>query len=179
MLSTVTKKPLKIALGHQARVGKDTFAAYLEEREVSGKFSFAEKLYEATASIQSILGKPLEKDPALLQMLGSDLKLHYGDNIWVDATMKKIRQFEAHNPTANIIVTDIRFPNEMEALKIEGFTTIKIARKDRPIDRDPNHISETALAGAQFDYTINNNGTMEDFYAEINRVISDIRGERN
>lgn len=172
------KERLKLALGHQARVGKDTLANYVANVAPTSTFSFAEDVYKIAEMIQKFLGKPVVKDPGLLQLIGTGLREHYGNNIWIDRTMEKIKSEEAATDK-NIIVTDMRFQNELETLKENGFTTIKIMRENRPIDRDPNHISEIALANAKFDYTINNNSSLEDFIKEIDNVVNDIRKEKS
>ena len=64
----------------------------------------------------------------------------------------------------NWVFTDMRFPNELESVKKKGIV-IRVERDtDGPED---NHISETALDDAIFDYKIHNQGTMDDL---INRV---------
>lgn len=160
---------IKIALGHQARVGKDTFADYVISRYGGKKAAFASALYKLAGTTQEFFGRPVVKDPSLLQKLGTLFRDHYHENVWVD------RLVETLPTTGVIIVTDVRFPNEMEALHNLGFVTVKIIKEDRVIDRDPNHISETALAGATFDYVIHNNGSIEEFYRKIDDLISLIK----
>ena len=150
--------PIRIAFGYQSRVGKDTAAKYIKSKYGGEIFSFSESVYTIARSIQTILGKPVEKDPKLLQWIGMGLRNHYSPDVWVNATMDKIRAngigCENMKLREITIVTDLRFPNEFAALKAAGFTTVKITRADRPIDRDPNHISETALAEFDFAFTI-------------------------
>lgn len=160
---------LRIAVGHQARVGKDTFADRVKSICDVTVLSFAGALYEVTESIQSILGRSVKKDPVLLQKQAMLMREHYGEDVWVDKVLTVVNAVD--NPDTNIIVTDLRFPNEMAALKKNGFITIKIVRSDRPIDRDPTHVSEVALSAAEFDYVITNNGTLEEYYAEIDKVL--------
>lgn len=162
---------MRLALGSQARVGKDTFADYVCDKYNCKRFAFAEGIYTIASTIQDLLGKSREKDPRLLQMLGTQLKNIYGENVWVERTLAQIDQHIANNPSADIVITDLRFPNEMEALKSRGFTTIRIHRVNRIIDRDPTHISEIALENAEFDYNIFNNGSMDDYYNSIEQVL--------
>jgi hypothetical protein len=64
----------------------------------------------------------------------------------------------------NWIITDLRFPNELEAIKKRNGLTIRI---NRPGLEENNHISETALDNADFDYVIDNNTSLK---ALINSV---------
>lgn len=168
------KKGLRLALGYQSRVGKDTFASYVNYEHGCNILSFARGVYQVTNSIQTILGKPVEKDATLLQIIGTKLREHYGENVWIDRVARSIDEITTADPNANIIVTDMRFKNEMNWLKDHGFITIKITRNDRIIDRDPRHISEIDLEGAEFDYYIENNGTRDEYYSTIDEILSQI-----
>ena len=73
------------------------------------------------------------------------------------------------------IISDTRFPNEIESVKKHNGLTIRINRDSvlrtgKLFDTD-NHESETALDDYQgFDYVIDNNGTIE----ELKEVVKDI-----
>jgi hypothetical protein len=160
----------RIALGHQARVGKDTFADHLGWQRVS----IAGPLYELVGDMQRRLGRAVEKDAALLQMIGAGLRDHYGEDVWISQAMRRIEELEAADPTVGIVVTDMRFPNEMRALAAAGFVTVRIERPDRPIDRDPNHPSEIALAGAAFDHVVVNDGDLAGYLAKVDALVAAI-----
>lgn len=63
----------------------------------------------------------------------------------------------------NWIITDVRFPNEADAVKERGGKMIRVYRNvSGPAVKDL-HPSETALDDYdKFDFTINNNGTLEE-----------------
>ena len=130
----------------------------------------------------------------LLQYLGTDLfrnQLH--ENVWVNSLMSKYKPKVCSGVTLcalagkleiscnecpeypNWIITDVRFPNELEAIKKHNGLTIRINRDSvlrtgKVFDTD-NHESETALDNYQgFDYVIDNNGTIE----ELKEVVKDI-----
>lgn len=170
---------LRIALGHQARVGKDTFADYVINTHGGERFAFATRLYDITNHIQRTLGKPVGKDPTLLQNEGTMLRTHYGDDVFAANVANDITAAIHRNPHANIIITDMRAPIEMDVLRVMGFTMIKITKDDRVIDRDPNHISEIGLAGAPFDYHMLNNGSVAEFQANIDVIIREIDDNAN
>lgn len=77
-------------------------------------------------------------------------------------------------PFPNWIITDMRFPNEMAAVKERGGITIRVKRTQF-LKRDSlpthEHPSETALDNAEFDYVIDNDGTMEELVAKVKEIL--------
>lgn len=64
------------------------------------------------------------------------------------------------------LITDVRFPNEAQAIKDRGGIVIRV---DRDVElRD--HESETALDNYDFKYRIDNNGTIEELVNKIKRL---------
>lgn len=72
----------------------------------------------------------------------------------------------------NWLITDCRFPNELEAVKSRQGTCIRIVRPDNPYPKS-NHESETALDGVEL-LTIINDGSLEQLKLRIKEVIEPI-----
>jgi guanylate kinase len=66
----------------------------------------------------------------------------------------------------------MRFPNEMDAIKSRKGITIRVNRDNgtRAIDLNP-HASETALDGHEFDYVIENDGSLEDLVQKVKEIL--------
>jgi hypothetical protein len=163
---------MRIAFGYHSRVGKDLAVKYLMNKYPNSKeLRFANKLYEVLYKTQEILGEPKTKVPYLLQNFADILKHQYGDDIFINAELKELNEdlFE------NYFVSDLRFKNEYKKLKELGFITIKINRDARIIDRNQDHPSEKELEDQEFDYEIDNNGSIEDFYREIDAILKMIK----
>lgn len=107
----------------------------------------------------------------LLQYIGTDLfrkQLH--TNTWVNATMVdyKPQKMSEYNPS-KWIISDVRFPNEVLAIKERGGIIIKLERDNIPIS---NHLSETALDNYEnFNYVISNNGTIEELKDALENIL--------
>lgn len=76
---------------------------------------------------------------------------------------------------SNWIITDMRFPNELEAVKTRNGITIRINRNfytgvDNHLAAQ-QHESETALDNATFDYTISNDGTIEELIEKVKQIL--------
>lgn len=69
----------------------------------------------------------------------------------------------------NWIITDMRFPNEMEAVELREGVTIKVVRSGTTVG---THASETALDDAYFDHVISNNGTFEDLIEKVRQILT-------
>lgn len=93
----------------------------------------------------------------------------------------------------NWIITDMRFPNELKAVEDRDGITIRVNRnwfkselpnggtltvqrgiltghEDEILGKE--HPSETALDNAKFDYTINNDGTLEDLINKVREILT-------
>lgn len=65
------------------------------------------------------------------------------------------------------VITDVRFPNEAEAIKQRGGVIIKVDSTDRIGKVSDEHISETAMDSYPHDHYIDNNGTIEDLIEKV------------
>ena len=72
-------------------------------------------------------------------------------------------------PVPNWIITDMRFLNEMEAVKKRGGITIRVNRNLE--ESKDQHESETELDNAEFDYVIDNNGTIEELIEKVREIL--------
>ena len=76
---------------------------------------------------------------------------------------------KSKNNFPNWIITDMRFLNEMEAVKKREGITIRVNRNlEESKDQDE---SETELDNAEFDYIINNNGTIEELIEKVKEIL--------
>lgn len=143
-----------IALGHKARQGKDTAAQALVEfkpRSVQ-RFAFADALYSYCRVVHGMT----MKNAPLLQRVGVDMR-EDDPEVWIRALYWQMRDKQPHIA----VITDLRFENEAAFVKAIGGFCIRVRRRHADgtfytaTDRDPNHVSETALDSyADWDYTI-------------------------
>jgi hypothetical protein len=128
----------------------------------------------------------------VLQYWGTEVcRRGFHDDIWIAALENKLR-----NSTDDIVISDCRFPNEIKSIKSAGGIVIRVVRGPEPEwytdaadinagDRGMNcamakhrmeklgiHASETAWVGTQFDAIMNNNGTIDELFAQVKDLIS-------
>ena len=127
----------------------------------------------------------------ILQLLGTECGRNIiHPNIWVNTLFSDYAykaEFETDvtsegNPyikqiseKSNWIITDLRFFNELKAIKDKGGITIKVNRTREGFSNQKLlsklHFSETALDNAEFDYVINNNGTIKELEEKIKQIL--------
>lgn len=190
--------------------GKDTFSNYLVSNFVFVKFSFASATKDILSTLfgwdrvllegdtkesrefretvdpwwSDKLGIPNLTPRKTLQLVGTDLfRKQFNYNIWVNCVEKKILSQIQSNPNSNIIISDCRFPNEIEMLKNLGFKLIHIKRNDPQwfgkyksgLDCEEAkllHISETSWIRENFEYEINNlTDNLDEFYQLLNEFM--------
>ena len=133
----------------------------------------------------------------LLQFIGTNLlRNQLNPEIWVNSLMSEYKSysipikdlgigkgFEWGEIYPNWIITDMRFLNEMEAVKKRGGITIRVNRPCEicggsgyhkmscPVSKSGEHYSEIALDSAAFDFVINNNKDIEHLVKEVKKIL--------
>lgn len=128
----------------------------------------------------------------ILQHVGTDvIRGHFHDDVWLASLENKLRKTDD-----DIVISDVRFKNEVKMLKSLGAVCVQVVRGDRPIwyteaikaNTIPDqvvveksrltlenvynvHRSEYDWVGTDFDVTLDNNGTLDDLYAQIEKLL--------
>jgi hypothetical protein len=109
-----------------------------------------------------------------LQRLGTDvIRDGLDSNVWVNALFSdyKPQKLSEYNPS-RWIITDMRFPNEMKAVKERKGITIRVSRTGIHTPKvEDLHPSETSLDDAEFNYHIDNSGTIEDLVEKVKEIL--------
>ncbi len=73
----------------------------------------------------------------------------------------------------NWAITDMRFPNELEAVEKRNGITIRVERPTLNLNNINSfqHPSETALDNAKFKHTINNDGSIEELIIKVKDIL--------
>jgi len=79
-------------------------------------------------------------------------------NFWVAALFDVIEDKEYKN----VIITDVRHPNEADPVKERGGYIIRVSRFTKETINGSNHISETAMDDYKADLDVINNGSLEE-----------------
>ena len=108
----------------------------------------------------------------VMQILGTDMFRGMQENVWASATVRKIKK---EQPSIAVI-TDSRFPNEIEAVKNAGGKHIRLTRNPH----NSTHKSETALDKEYYDWTnfdyVLDNSKMEilEQLEEVKKILGEL-----
>lgn len=173
---------LKIALTGRMRSGKSTVAAYLCENYRFSEFAFADSLKNVA---HIIFGKPSGKDRGLYQFVGQSMR-EYDPDVWVKKLDQYIREWLGYDPRENIVITDLRQPNEYEYCRENGYVIVRVNCPDAvrlgriqeagdKFDKSMlSHETEEHVDGFKVDYEIDNGGTWRGMAEQVDCIMRDI-----
>jgi hypothetical protein len=96
----------------------------------------------------------------LLQVFGTEVgRKMFGDNFWIKTALKDLTGAE------RIVISDVRYPNEANAIKALGGTVWRINRHN--LSAVNGHVSEHAMDNYMFNHVIYNDGTLDDLSDEV------------
>lgn len=158
-----------VCISGKAQHGKDTTAALMkEELEKTGArvliAHYADLLKYICRQFFGWNGKKDEAGRQLLQYVGTDVVRKQAPNYWVDFLIGILKLFDGD--WDYVLIPDCRFPNEIEAMRENGFdtTALRVVRDNFDnglTNAQKNHPSETALDDYRFDVVVPNNGSVE------------------
>lgn len=194
--------------------GKDTAANYLVGWHGFRRDSFAGALKDAVAAVfgwdrelleglttearawreqvdpwwAERLGMPHLTPRWVLQYWGTEVcRQGFHDDIWIAALENRLRSRTGHT-----VISDVRFPNEVHAIRNAGGRIIWIKRGADPewcttliemrqhstlgictdyMRQYSVHASEWAWVGTQFDAIVDNNGSVEQLYKQLKNLV--------
>lgn len=197
--------------------GKDTAADYLVNFHGFRRDSFANSLKDAISNVfgwdrtlmegrtkesrewreqvdewwSSRLNIPNLTPRWVMQYWGTEVcRQGFHDDIWIASVENRMRKTKD-----NIVISDVRFPNEIDAIHNAGGLVIRIKRGDDPewyqdaanVNAGPTnmswaisrnkiqelkiHASETSWVGFNIDKTIENNGSIDDLFKELGNLV--------
>lgn len=202
--------------------GKDTVADYLVNTHEFRRMSFAGVLKDAISVVfgwdrellegrtrqsrewreqidtwwADKLGMPHLTPRWILQYWGTEVCRHgFHDDIWIRSLEHKLM-----NTNDSVVISDVRFPNEILSIKRVGGLVVRTHRGPDPkwwkyaetVNRGPEHnlgwataveqmkrhnihASETAWIGTKFDAELNNDGSIDDLYEQIKSLLQSLQ----
>lgn len=194
----MSPKPLLIGLSGKSGSGKSTVGDYLAGAHGYQQFAFADALKDAVGVAFGFTEEQLDGrlkelvDPRwgvsprwCMQWLGTEVLRAKWPDIWIHHLRREILDFLSINGQCPVVVTDVRFKDEAEALKAMGGLLVRIEREKNqrcaggtpaPLDNCATgiagHVSETDLDEYWWDATIRNNGSLSELGRDIEAILA-------
>ena len=197
--------------------GKDTAADYLVNSHQFRRDSFASTLKDAVSAVfgwdremlegrtahsrewreqvdewwAARLGIPHLTPRWILQHWGTEVcRNGFHDDIWIASLENKLR-----SARDNIVISDVRFPNEIKAIKNVGGIVVRIKRGEDPswfkyakdYNAGPTHVgwsigknmlsrlgihsSEYSWVGEPVDFEVSNDQTIDDLFSQLRAIV--------
>lgn len=194
--------------------GKDTVAKYLVEHHGFVQYSWASTVKDCLSIIFGWKRSLLEGDTpesrqwretvdpwwsarldipnftprwAMTNFATDAMRDHFHSDIWV-ASM----EYRLQTITDNIVISDCRFPNELNSVKRMNGQTVRITKSPEPnwvvlarfnwdqflITYPDIHPSEYSSVNYNFDKVIKNDGTLTELYTQVNGLLQDYQYAR-
>jgi hypothetical protein len=150
--------------------GKDTLGAHLVANYGYTRFAFADKL-KYLAHLVGWNGEKDEAGRALLQTLGIGAREILGEDVWIRAVDRQIYPSDGPSPS-QVVITDVRLPNEAEWIRSNGGQVWKVIRKGAALSTPAsNHVSETSVDEIRPDVIVPNVGSIEDLHWVVDEIL--------
>ena len=179
---------MRIALSGLKRSGKDTVGSYLIQNYSCKRYAFADEVKRLARELFPEEFVQNDKPVDLLQWLGNTMRQRNPD-VWINRLSTMIQLTK--DPVPNLVVTDVRYPNEVQALKNLGFTIVKVqvpveVSIERSKATEVNFTEELLLHESEqlaqsneqyYDYVIENTGTLEELYSKVEEMVEVLKSE--
>jgi hypothetical protein len=173
-----------IGITGYARHGKNTIGDILVNNYGFKQSGFADKVKESALAINPYIDNNLRlcdyvnkygwdyaktnnlEVRRLLQYIGTEMGRNLlGDNIWIDTLFNSI------NLDENNVITDVRFPDEANAIREHNGQVWKVFMPFCNSGISSSHSSENSVDKIEADIFILNSGTIKELEAKINTHI--------
>ncbi|MDG4783285.1 hypothetical protein O7614_26865 [Micromonospora sp. WMMD961] len=165
-------RPLVGLLG-RSRAGKDTVGARLVERHGYVRYAFGDNVRRLALAIDPLVdvsfdgerlgelvnacgwesAKQFPEVRRFLQRLATEAVREIDPYFWIRPVMDDVEA-----DIRGVVITDVRFHNEAEAIRRAGGLLVRVIRPDLPPDP---HVSENELLDRATDYEIRNDAGLD------------------
>ena len=183
-----------IGICGKARSGKDTVTDILTAEYYYNQYFFAKPLKDACKVIFDLTHEQLYGDEKevvdhrwgisprqMLQVFGTDIMQYmfgevlpqFKDKIYRSFWVEKFKHWYQANNHKDIVVSDVRFEHELKAIKEFDGIIFKVDASKRLVSTD-EHASENELNDVEWDFCIDNNGTLEELHKQVHSIMREI-----
>lgn len=168
-----------ILISGKAGSGKDTVAGFIEDQLTDLKQTVLHTAYgdlvkHVCTKFFGWNGVKDEYGRTLMQTIGTNVARKKDENFWVNATLNLVDMFSSYFDY--VIISDVRFPNELTEVK-NRYDDVLYINVERPnlvsalTENQQKHESENSMDGVMPDYTIYNDGDLNDLRMSVIELV--------
>jgi hypothetical protein len=181
------QRPLTIGLTGRAGSGKSTVAQMLADEFAFTELAFADPILEmvsvlfATAGIDGAWAadRALKELPTplgfsyrqLAQSLGTEWGRGLHPDLWLRVMAARKASCDLYGE--NLVISDVRFPNEAQWITSQGGVVVRVLRHDLPDVRP--HASESHVDTLPITTELLNYGSKATLFDQVDRLVSTLR----
>lgn len=175
---------------------KDSFAAPLKDAAAI-IFNWPRNMLEGDTNISRLWREKKDEywsnqfgyefSPRLaLQLMGTEVgRKVFHENLWIISLLNRARGYD------NVVITDVRFKNEINTIRKDGGFVVRVKRGPEPdfydtafkanttkehkyvqeMNERKIHLSEWEWIGCDFDYVIENEGSLKDLEENVEKML--------
>lgn len=179
---------------------KDSFAAPLKDA-TAVIFNWPRNMLEGDTNISRLWREKKDEywsnqfdydfTPRLaLQLMGTEVgRKIFHEDLWIISLLNRARGYD------NVVVTDVRFKNEIKTIRKNGGFVVRVKRGPEPDFYDTAlkanvyydkvsiqemrdrkiHLSEWDWIGCEFDYVISNEGSLKDLESNVDSMLNSFK----
>jgi hypothetical protein len=176
-------------------VGKDTAAQVLLEELGFQRIAFADPIKRALLALDPLIPSPKEGQflrlseyaeshswseikeypevRRLMQVMGTEVGRNLFDpDLWVKLAKRKL---ESTLSVGDVVVTDVRFPNEARLIRGYGGILVRVERPGfGPVNE---HVSDRASERWAYDRRIDNDSEVPSLHGKVRQLVTELRAE--
>lgn len=169
-----------------ARSGKNTVGDHLVHHHNFEDGAFADALKQAAAiafniplnhfyddEFKEVVNEFWGFSPRYIaQVFGTEcMRTNFREDFWIHRLKSTIDVCRRAGKKSGFAVTDMRFSNEIDHMRDDGAILIKVTRPGVE-GLVGAHASETLFPDELFDHVIANDGTLEELYAKVDKIMT-------
>jgi hypothetical protein len=179
-------KPLLIGLTGRAGAGKSTVASMLADYAFV-EVAFADPIVDMVGALFALAGvdgawmveRSLKEQPTVLgvsyrqlaQTIGTEIGRQITADFWVRVMHQRLQALELRDE--NVVISDVRFPNEADWIRERGGYLVRVLRHDLPAVRPHSSEAHTDLLPVTTELL--NFGSLSTLHDQVERLVQTLR----
>ncbi|QIG57925.1 deoxynucleoside monophosphate kinase [Microbacterium phage PauloDiaboli] len=151
---------------------RNFLSRFLDRKKRTVEIADFQRYSDLFDEVGYVEAKTNEEVRRLLQKLGTEVgRKIISESVWTDIIVRRAK--EAAKTAPGVIITGIRYPNELGMITDELDGELWwVVRPSLQAGSNSEHSSENSVRETDFDRTIRNDGTLDELYQKVSAIVS-------